>query len=600
MRDIVEDIKSRLPIEELVSSYVQLKKFGRSLKGLCPFHAEKSPSFVVSPDRGIAYCFGCHKGGDIFTFIQELEGVDFADALKILAERAGVEYKPEQVQKSAAQKDEKQDQYDLHNIVATFYEEKLWTTKDGEKVLAYLHKRGLTDETIKLFRVGFAPDSFDETYTYLLKKGFTKKQLVASGLASTKETTTEKIYDKFRGRLMFPIIDAMGRVVAFGGRALAKEQEPKYLNSPETILYHKSQVLYGFYQSKAGIKTQKKVLFVEGYFDMIAAFQAGVNYVVATSGTAMTEHHLRVLKPFVEEVILGFDMDNAGQEAARRAYAITQNFDFFVKVLQLPSGKDIADYVLQPDSNLGVAIDAAKTYGEYFCERLLITYGFDSPQAQRKILQEFAPFFYQLKSSLERDTYIRRFARDFLRDEKSLYDEMRNLKLPAHHPARQAGQITLDTQIKDTSMGIYANKLLPEELFIGFALEFPRLVSQGVGSELTNFLSGDLKAIYNAFFDQYNTQGTVDRSAIFALLSQETAQKAKLFSFYVAETYGEISEPDAEKEIKALVEKITKSFSLIRSRELHRQIMEAEKQGDKAQLQQLLQELQNLNHPFKA
>ena len=241
MNNAIDEIKAKLSIEELVGQYVQLKKVGRSLKGLCPFHQEKTPSFIVSPDKGIAYCFGCNKGGDVFRFIQEVEGVDFNDALKILAERTGVKLEEYKVEK-AVPKGQKELLMEIYEKVAGFYEKKLWDSAEGKKVLEYLHKRGLNDESIKLFRLGFAPDSFDETYTWLLRNGFDKRELVMSGMAMTKETTLEKIYDRFRGRLMFPIFDSLGRVVAFGGRALIKDQEPKYLNSSESAVYHKKLV----------------------------------------------------------------------------------------------------------------------------------------------------------------------------------------------------------------------------------------------------------------------------------------------------------------------------------------------------------------------
>ncbi|MFO0780606.1 MAG: DNA primase [Candidatus Gracilibacteria bacterium] len=372
MVDAVQEIKAKLSIEDVVRQYVQLKKAGRSLKGLCPFHAEKSPSFVVSPERGIAYCFGCHKGGDIFAFIQEIEGVDFVDALKLLAERTGVELQQYEM-KHALPKGEKDQLLQVHELVTKFYIRQLWETPDGKKVLDYLHTRGLTDETIRRFQIGFAPDSFDATHSLLLKEGFSKKMLVLSGLALTQETTVDRIYDRFRGRLMFPISDHMGRVVAFGGRALKKDQEPKYLNSPETAIYHKSNVLYGFSFAKPSIKEHQEVILVEGYMDMIAAFQAGLTNVVATSGTALTVQQLRHVQPFVRSIALAFDMDNAGQEAARRAFDLTQEFDFFVKVITLPEGKDIAEFAKTRSVELPAIVQSAQTYGDYFYEKLLQT-----------------------------------------------------------------------------------------------------------------------------------------------------------------------------------------------------------------------------------
>ncbi|MDA1060802.1 MAG: CHC2 zinc finger domain-containing protein, partial [bacterium] len=210
MADLVDDIKSRLTIEDVVSQYVQLKKAGRNLKGLCPFHSEKTSSFIVSPEKQICHCFGCNKGGDIFTFIQEIEGITFVESLELLSDRAGIKADLSKYQKKAT-KSEKDDYYKAHELATEFFEKQLYKTDDGKKVLEYLHKRGLNDETIKEFRIGFAPDKYDELYPLLLKKGISKEVLINSGLVSSKKLTSDEVYDKYRARLMFPILNYLGR-----------------------------------------------------------------------------------------------------------------------------------------------------------------------------------------------------------------------------------------------------------------------------------------------------------------------------------------------------------------------------------------------------
>jgi DNA primase len=587
MIDPVQEIKAKLNIEDVVRQYVQLKKAGRSLKGLCPFHAEKSPSFVVSPDRGIAYCFGCHKGGDIFAFIQEIEGVDFVDALKLLAERTGVELQQYEV-KHGLPKDEKDQLLHAHEITARFYQKQLWDSPDGQKVLEYLYNRGLTEQTVKFFQVGFAPDSYEATHAMLLKEGFTKKMLVLSGLAMTQETTVDRIYDRFRGRLMFPIQDHMGRTVAFGGRALKKEQEPKYLNSPETGIYHKGNVLYGFSFSKPSIKEKKSVILVEGYMDMIAAFQAGLTNVVATSGTALTVQQIRHIQPFVDTVYLAFDMDNAGQEAARRAFDLTQEFDFQVKVVTLPEGKDIAEYAKDHAAELPAVFANAASYGDYFYEKLLRTYGTADIMNKRKILQEFFPFLSSLKSSIQKDEYVRRFAHDLHLNETQIYDEIKNFRLPFGHPARSYSG--LDTPIQPKGQKFSADAIL-----LGFLIEFPRL-AQLFGNRLTEaYFSDELKPIYKVFSDQYNRQGAQEVKDFLASLPHEQAEKASLLSLYIHEIYGEVSEEAADHEIKALVDKIVKIGVHTKRNELQRKLEIAEKDGKKDEYFLLLQELHELN-----
>jgi len=581
----VDEIKDKLPIEELVGQYVQLKKTGRSLKGLCPFHSEKTPSFVVSPDRGIAYCFGCNKGGDVFRFIQEMEGVDFSDALKILAERTGVKLESYKHEKPVP-KDQKELLIDVHEKAAGYYEKCLWESAEGEKVLNYLRKRGLNDESIRMFRVGFSPDSYEATYSFLLKEGFSKQMLVSAGLALTKETTVEKIYDRFRGRLMFPVLDSLGRVVAFGGRALKKEQEPKYVNSPETPIYHKSNVLYGFSFARSAIKTSGEVVMVEGYMDLIAAVQSGVKNVVATSGTALTFKHLRILRPFARTLVLFFDMDLAGQEAAKRAYELAGDFDYAVKVASIPEGKDPADYAQAHPDKLVEVVGAALGYGDYFYRKLLSTYGTEGLAAKRRILQDFMPLFHQLKSTIEKDEYVRLLAGDLDLKETQIYDEIKNAKLPQYHPARSHGSLERDPVIE--------KKYGAEELLMGLMLNFPRVAGLLADKTEEKLFSEPLKPIYKAYRDKYNDLRAEAGFDVISKLPQDLKESAQVLSLYVSEKYGEISEEAVEKEMEDLLGNIRKNYLNGTTRDLERRIKEAEKNGERDLCRQLLSELSNL------
>lgn len=596
MNNAIDEIKAKLSIEELVGQYVQLKKVGRSLKGLCPFHQEKTPSFIVSPDKGIAYCFGCNKGGDIFRFIQEVEGVDFNDALKILAERTGVKLEEYKVEK-AVPKGQKELLMEIYEKVAGFYEKKLWDSTEGKKVLEYLHKRGLNDESIKLFRLGFAPDSFDETYTWLLRNGFDKRELVMSGMAMTKETTLEKIYDRFRGRLMFPIFDSLGRVVAFGGRALIKDQEPKYLNSSESAVYHKGHLLYGFSHSKQSIKQSGEVVIVEGYMDLIAAFQAGVKNVVATSGTALTVMQLRLLSPLAKTLYLSFDMDLAGREAAKRAYELSRDFEFEVKVTVLPEGKDPAEYAVNKADELKDIIKRSDLYGEYFYSKLVKDYGTESYSAKKKILQEFLSFFVGLKSNVEKDEFVRKLALDLDLKEVQVYDEIRNFRLPLSHPARQHGSLN---DYGQNGGGTEMKKYGAEDLLIGFLIEFSRIGKVYWAQISEEIFSERGKPIYKALTDAYNGGGSGDFKGVFEFLPYEKQEEVKLLSLFIAEKYGEMSESDVEKEIGRLVLSINKSHLDAKVRQVQKKIAEAERNNDKELRVQLLAELNSLLSTYGA
>lgn len=589
MHDVITEIKDKLSIEDLVSQYVQLKKAGRSLKGLCPFHSEKTPSFVVSPDRGIAYCFGCHKGGDIFAFLQEVEGVDFKDALRILAERSGVKLEDKVFdRKNTVSSDQKQVLIDLHEKVTVFYENQLWQTDDGAKVLAYLKKRGLTEESIRFFRLGFAPDSYERTYSFLLKEGFTRQHLMQAGLALTQETTVEKIYDRFRGRLMFPILDSLGRVVAFGGRALRKGQDPKYLNSPETPLYHKSRILYGFYQAKQAIKQNQTVMVVEGYMDLIATYQAGIKNVVASSGTAVTQQHLRLLQPFVTTLYLSFDMDLAGQEAAKRTFELTQDFNFITKVVTLPEGKDPADFAQHHGAEFAQLLEQSPPYIDYSFQHLLKVYGIETLSAKKKILEEFFPLFQLLKSSIEKDAYIRKLAAELSIDEVVLYDEIRKMKLPAYHPARKLGALSNPPP--------QAKTYRTDEIFIGFLLAYPRLAHFFMDKLEKEFFEEELQPIYNTFVNQYNAQGAGIKAVLLSDVNEDVQSRAHLLALSIEEKYGESPEEIVIKVMGDVFKSMKKSFLDKKGKELAKKIAEAEKAGNKTLRNNYLEETNRIHH----
>lgn len=584
MTDSVGEIKTRLSIEDLVSEYVVLKRIGKSLKGLCPFHSEKTPSFIVSPDKGIAYCFGCHKGGDLFKFMMEVENVDFPEALRILAEKTGVTLEKES-SKNFVKKSEKEVLIEIHEETADFFVEKLWTG-EGAKALEYLQKRGLTDATVKRFKLGFAPDSYDATHQMLLKKKFSHAQILQSGLALAKDTSMNKIYDRFRGRIMFPVQDSLGRVVGFGGRALLPEQEPKYLNSPETPIYQKNQLLYGFYQAKAAIKAQKKVVIVEGYMDFLAAFQDGLENVGAVNGTAMTKKHLTMLKPYISELILSFDMDNAGREAAKRSFEITQDFDFTVKVLTLSSGKDIADFVQNTKGKLMEMANAAILFTDFFYDDLLARYDLSNISNKKKVLAEFAGFFMRLKSSVEKDLYVRKLAGDLVVPEVQIYDELNVMKFTKSHPAKMA----MDSEEVRKQYG-------PEELLMGLILQYPKLFYDTKIDLSQDFFSDNLKAIYKQFCSKYNPQGT-DQEAVLEIVStlnEELKNQVGLMSLYVEERYEGLPDEQVSRAMKDLVQKI-KLENLSKARAaLHRQLKQAETLKDVEQMQEVLIKLNELN-----
>ncbi len=583
MSEAVDEIKVRLPIENLVAEYVVLKRIGKSLKGLCPFHSEKTPSFIVSPDKGIAYCFGCHKGGDIFRFLMEIENIDFAEALKLLADKTGVALE-KATSKNFVKKDEKAVLLEIHQLATDFYAEKLWTD-EGRESLTYLHGRGLTNETIKQFKLGYAPDDFEVTHQFLLKKGYNHGQILQSGLALAKDTSMNRIYDRFRGRIMFPVFDGLGRVVGFGGRASQADQQPKYLNSPETPIYQKNQLLYGFNVSKPAIKTAKQVVIVEGYMDYLMAWQDGLKNTVAVNGTALTKRHLTQLKPIIEELVFSFDMDNAGKEAARRSFELTQEFDFLVKILVLPSGKDIADFVQEKPGQLINLMREIKLFSDHYYEELFNRFNKNSLADQRKILAEFSILVGRLHSSVERDGYVRRLAADLGVPEVQIYDEMNVMKFSKNHPAKQALEEDKKLQYQ------------PEDLLIGLILNYPKYFIETKVDLTQQIFPEKVNTIYKQFLSNYNPQG-VDQAAVLAMLAgldEELRSQAGLMSLYVEEKYGELPDVAIEKEIQDLLAKIRNQNMAILRQKLHRQLKQAEAENNQKEMEKILIELSSLS-----
>ena len=337
MSSSVDQIKSKIDIVSLVSSYIKLEKAGSNFKGKCPFHNEKTPSFFVSPDRGNYYCFGCHAKGDIFTFVQEFEGLDFIGALKVLADRAGVELG----QYNKGEKTEKQKLHSILEQAVFFYTKKLSENKEAEN---YLKSRGVKEETIEDFRIGYSPLEWRELFDYLSSRSVSAQDMLQVGLIKYNENAKEKYYDTFRGRIMFPINDSAGRVVGFSGRILVPDDKsPKYLNSPETSLFNKSEILFGLDKAKKDIRLKNYSILVEGQMDLVMLHQVGITNTVASSGTALTENHLVKLRRLSNRIIMAYDGDMAGFRASDRSAGIALALGMELKIAQMPESKDPAD-----------------------------------------------------------------------------------------------------------------------------------------------------------------------------------------------------------------------------------------------------------------
>lgn len=423
MSTSVEKIKERLNIVDLLGTYIKLDKAGKNMKACCPFHHEKTPSFFVSPDRDSYYCFGCGAKGDIFTFVQEFEGLDFFGALKLLAERTGVVLERGSLDK----KDDKEAIFNALEAATQFFESNLLKSQTAQK---YLEKRGLTEKTIKDWRIGFVSDDWRTLYDYLAARKFTDSEIEQAGLIKRNERS---FYDRFRGRIMFPIRDGAGRVVGFSGRILPENDDgksAKYLNSPEISVFNKSRILYGFDLAKLAIKKFDYSVVVEGQMDIITCHQAGFQNVVATSGTALTPEHLTLLRRISNRVIMAFDADKAGYNAATKAWQLALSLGMEVKIAEFREGKDPADMILSPggkekfkealkESMHIVDFSLAKVLAEKLDERKL----------GGAIKEEVLPFIALIESSIEKSHFVKKITETTGIDENAVWEDLKKIKI---------------------------------------------------------------------------------------------------------------------------------------------------------------------------
>ncbi|MBU6430999.1 MAG: DNA primase [Patescibacteria group bacterium] len=417
MSSSVDKIKERLGIVDLVGSYVKLERAGNSFKAKCPFHNEKTASFFVSPERDSYYCFGCGAKGDIFTFVEEFEGLDFRGALKVLAGRAGVELVPE----NPKRKNERERLFEVMNEAAAFFEKNLSAEKSA---LDYLKKRGLEDKTVKEWRIGYAKPLWQNLENHLKSKNFSETEMEKAGLIKKE---AGKSYDRFRDRIIFPISDSSGRIIAFSGRILRDDgKSPKYLNSPETELFSKSKTLYGFDKAKLAIKKMDYSILVEGQMDLIMCHQAGYANAVASSGTALTRNHLEIIKRLSNRVIMAFDADNAGFNASAKAWQIALSLGMEVKIAELPEGFDPAELILKNKDKWAASLMEAKHIIDFYLNRILGEES-DERKIALKIKNVILPFIASIESNMEKSHFLAKISAAAGIKEESMWDDLKKI-----------------------------------------------------------------------------------------------------------------------------------------------------------------------------
>ena len=454
MRGNVDTIKERLDIADVISGYVKLEKSGSNFKAKCPFHSEKTPSFFVSPTRQSFYCFGCGAKGDMFSFIEEIEGVDFRGALKLLADKAGVEIEY-QSQETKTRKDKI---FEAIYSAVEFYEERM---KEHPEAARYLTSRGVEDESIKKWRLGFAPDEWRPLYTHLTGLGFNKEILLEAGLVKKVEGDAAKEpYDVFRGRIVFPLADRSGRIIAFSGRAFRKDLEPKYLNSPDTILFNKGEILYGFDKAKESIRRKNYAVLVEGQLDLILSHEAGVENTVASSGTAFTPAHLERLKKLSSRIILAFDGDAAGEKAAERSTELGLSLGMEVKIAPLPEGRDPADLAKESPAKWRDVLRDSTSSVEFFLGKV-IKREKDGHKLGKLVEKKILPLVALVESAIERAHFISTISKRTGIKEEALWEDLRRVKMPnlprayaSEENVNKAARLPRKTNIERRLVGI--------------------------------------------------------------------------------------------------------------------------------------------------
>ncbi len=425
----IEEIKNRLDVVEVLGSYIKLKKAGANYRGICPFHSEKKPSFFVSPARQIWHCFGCSAGSSIFDFIMKIEGVEFGDALRILAQKAGIELKKQDPQLKTA----RQRLYEICELSCLFFEKQLEASVTGQEAKKYLLGRGIKEESIKKWRLGYSPEVWQGLSDFLVSKGYNREEIEKAGLA-IKSEKSQGFYDRFRGRIIFPVFDLNSQVIGFGARIFktqtGQDETVKYINTPQTILYDKGQTLYGLNCAKIAIRKQSRCVVTEGYTDVIMAHQAGFENTVAVSGTALTPFHLNILKRYTENLVLAFDMDIAGDTATKRGIDLAQEQGLGIKIIkQSAADSDPADVILENPGNWEKAVNEARSILDFYFDLALSAYDKNMPDGKKTIGKIILPVIKRIPNKIEQSFWVQKLASTLSVREDVILEELKKVKV---------------------------------------------------------------------------------------------------------------------------------------------------------------------------
>ena len=509
--ELLNEIKSRNDIVDVISQYVALKRSGRNYFGLCPFHNEKSPSFSVSPDKQIFKCFGCNVGGDVFRFIMKIENVSFVESVQILAKRVGIEVQTNISEKDAKLAKLKEKVYMLNKEATLFYHKKLYEPS-SKQAQEYIKKRKLDNNTLKSFVIGYS-GSNNELYNYLKEKGFDEEAMLASSLIGKNENG--RLYDKFRNRLMIPILDTRNRVIAFGGRVL-DDSKPKYINSPENIVYSKGRNLFGLNVAKRNVNGQlKKILIVEGYMDAISLYQRGITNVVASLGTALTDNQGRLLRRNAEQVILGYDADGAGQNAIMRAIGILQSMGVDIRILQIYDAKDPDEFVIKyGPERLKKCMDEAISVVEFKIKIYKQNLDITNVNDKIKFLNLIAKAISEVDNEIERELYVDKISKTYGISKEAIMAEVKKLTYKSKNTYQKNEPQFIETKVNEEKVD--EKTLKQEKMLIYLLLNYPKESYKRISAVADESLIKDKKnrqiisTIYEKYVENLNSENVID------------------------------------------------------------------------------------------
>ncbi len=587
--DQVEEVLAKTDIVELINERVSLKKAGRNFKALCPFHSEKTPSFIVSPERQIFKCFGCNIGGDAYKFLMEYEKMDFGEALRYLADRANVELKSYQPRGDEAIKKKL---YQVNHLAAELYYYLLTKHEAGQKARDYLADRGIKKEIIEEFRLGYAPNRWQMLKEFLVdKKGLESENVIKAGLVF--ENRRGQLTDRFRGRVMFPLLDNRDHIVGFSGRLLEeRENAGKYINTPETPIYHKSQLLFGLTQAKDALRKQKKAIVVEGEFDMISPFQAGIENIVAIKGSALTIEQIKLLKRYVDELLLALDADTAGQKATRRGIQLAVNEGLNVEVITLGEYKDPDDAVRADPEFFREQIKKAQSIFDYYIESALERFDQASAWGKKQIVDDLAPVLLAIDDEVLRSHYVRRLAEELGIDEQAILEKTRQADSLFTSQTRQENKRFQKKAEKDR------RQVLEEYLFaIAFQYQHEEvLIDENLAGCLSN---PGLERIIEQLKEFLAENDEFDSETFVKELPEEL--KAIFNDFYLVPLPEKLADPNRQdKEIAQVKEELVALSLRAKINDLTRQVAQLEKEGQSEKVTELQEKIAQMIQKRKA